>query len=402
MPPAQQQRGAPVQQQQHQVQHQQYSPEERNCLVMAYQQHRGTHNCFKKVTAIFSTKFPNTRVPIKCSIIKMWKKQQSKFTVHNLNSSVSPGDSHSGRKRTARSAHNIAAVKAVLDADAEKAADDPSINSCRRNVLGLNPSTWCRIANKDLQYHSYKLEQSHHLQPQDLPRRVSFAWHYINLSQADKNNVAYSDEATFSLDGEVNTQNIRRYAPRKEYGVDRGGKPEQFRHTKSKYPKKVMVFLGLHSSGQTFGLKMYQNQTIDGNEYWRLCRYECIPQLKQLNNPQGTLQGMTWQQDGAKVHRTRKVLAYFDGQFGDKMFAMDTIQGHDWPARSPDLNPLDYFCWGFLKSKVFTPKPNTMEELKNRIRQEVASLDPDMIKRACGDLKHRCRAVINSGGSFIE
>ena len=46
-----------------------------------------------------------------------------------------------------------------------------------------------------------------------------------------------------------------------------------------------MVFLGLHSSGQTFGLKFYENQTIDGDEYWRLCRYTCIPQLKQLNTP---------------------------------------------------------------------------------------------------------------------
>ena len=57
---------------------------------------------------------------------------------------------------------------------------------------------------------------------------------------------------------------------------------------------------------------------------------------------------MTWQQDGAKVHRTRKILTYLDGQFGSRMLAMDIIQGHDYPARSPDLNPLYFFfAWVF-------------------------------------------------------
>ena len=232
---------------------------------------------------------------------------------------------------------------------------------------------------------------------------MSFARHFLNLSITEKRNVAYSDEATFSLDGEVNTQNVRSHALKKQYGVNLGGKPSQFRHTTSKFPKKVMVFLDLHSSGQTFGLKLYENQTIDGEEYWRLyCRYTCVPQLKQLNNPRGTLQGITWQQDGAKVHRTRKVLAYLDGQFGEKMFAMETIQGQYWPARSPDLNPLDFFCWGYLNQKMFMPKPATMQQLKARIRQEVLNLDRDMIRRACADLTDRCQRVISSGGGFIE
>ena len=81
---------------------------------------------------------------------------------------------------------------------------------------------------------------------------------------------------------------------------------------------------------------------------------------------------------------------------------MDTIQGHDWPARSPDLNPLDFFCWGFLKSKVFSPKPQTMRELKARIIQEVADLDRSMIRRACADVANRCHKVLAAGGGYIE
>ena len=109
------------------------------------------------------------------------------------------------------------------------------------------------------------------------------------------------------------------------------------------------MFLGLHSSGKTFGLKFYENETVDGDAYYRLVRYTCIPQLKAINQPTiggptGTLDKIKWQQDGARVHRTKKVLGLLDGQFGENVIGMDSYRGQDWPARSPDLNPLDFFA----------------------------------------------------------
>ena len=111
---------------------------------------------------------------------------------------------------------------------------------------------------------------------------------------------------------------------------------------------------------------------------------------------------MIWQQDGARVHRTKRVLTYLDGQFSDRMIAMDSYRGHDWPARSPDCNSLDFFCWGFLKSKEFSPRPETMDQLKERIKQQVEMLDPAMIRRACMDVKVRCQKLIAPGGGYIE
>ena len=112
-------------------------------------------------------------------------------------------------------------------------------------------------------------------------------------------------------------------------------------------------------SGNTWGLKFNQNKTINGEEYYNLIRHKCVPELKQING--GSLDGMWFQQDGAKVHRTTKVLKYLDGQFGERM---DSIKGQDWPARSPDLNPLDFFAWDYIKSRVFRPKPVTNEIMK--------------------------------------
>ena len=73
---------------------------------------------------------------------------------------------------------------------------------------------------------------------------------------------------------------------------------------------------------------------------------------------------------------------------------MDSIRGRDWAARSPDLNPLDYFVWDYLKSKVVQPIHKTMTVLKNRIKVEVDNIGQDMVRRAVWDLRSRARRVL--------
>jgi hypothetical protein len=49
------------------------------------------------------------------------------------------------------------------------------------------------------------------------------------------------------------------------------------------------------------------------------------------------------------------------------------------PPRSTDLIPCDFFLWGYLKAKVYEQRPQTLEALKEVIRQEVAAITPEMI-----------------------
>ena len=178
-------------------------------------------------------------------MLKMVEKFGEKFTVQNCNSKASPGDSHSGHKRTARTPENIEAVRVAVTADRPKDLFDPSVVSSRRNGLGITSSTFGRIVKDDLKLHCYKLERRFEMYPGDKERRLAFARRIIVLSDQQLLNMAFSDEAYFSLDGEVNSQNYRRYAPK-------GERPAGFIHTTNKFPKKVMVFLGLHSSGKRF------------------------------------------------------------------------------------------------------------------------------------------------------
>ena len=149
-------------------------------------------------------------------------------------------------------------------------------------------------------------------------------------------------------------------------------------HKTTNFPKKLMVFLGLRGDGSSFSLKFMNQGTITSDSCYKLLRFNCIPQLKAGN--EGTLGGLWWQQDDASPHRTQKMMRYLDNQFGQNTLAMGSISGWDWAARSPDMNPLDFFAWGYLKSKVFEVggRPQNMAEMKAKITRVVNKLVPDM------------------------
>ncbi|GFT32494.1 putative transposable element [Trichonephila clavipes] len=53
----------------------------------------------------------------------------------------------------------------------------------------------------------------------------------------------------------------------------------------------------------------------------------------------------------------------------------------NWPPRSCDLTPLDYFLWGYVKSLVYADKPQTLEHLEDNIRRVIADIRPQMLEK---------------------
>ncbi|EZA55638.1 hypothetical protein X777_04330, partial [Ooceraea biroi] len=59
---------------------------------------------------------------------------------------------------------------------------------------------------------------------------------------------------------------------------------------------------------------------------------------------------------------------FLNRKFANRWIGRGTQRpNHLWPARSPDLNPVDFFLWGQLKSLVYATPIQNEEDLRNRI-----------------------------------
>ncbi|GFU77923.1 putative DD41D transposase [Trichonephila clavipes] len=96
----------------------------------------------------------------------------------------------------------------------------------------------------------------------------------------------------------------------------------------------------------------------------------------ELNNHD--FQEMWFQQDGATCHTARATIDLLKDTFGDRLISR--FVPVNWPPRSCDLTPLDYFLWGYVKSLVYADKPQTLDYLEDNIHRVIADIRPQMLK----------------------
>ncbi|XP_025406823.1 uncharacterized protein LOC112680823 [Sipha flava] len=75
-----------------------------------------------------------------------------------------------------------------------------------------------------------------------------------------------------------------------------------------------------------------------------------------------------------------------------------------WPARSPDLTPLDYFLWGHLKNIVYADPPIYVLDLKNKIRLSCNNIGEEQINASTSRefLKRLESCLEHQGGNFEQ
>ena len=53
----------------------------------------------------------------------------------------------------------------------------------------------------------------------------------------------------------------------------------------------------------------------------------------------------------------------------------------DWPPRSCDITPLDFYLWGYVKSKCFVDKLATIEALEANITEVIIEIPTEVLER---------------------
>ncbi|GFU98708.1 uncharacterized protein TNCV_112281 [Trichonephila clavipes] len=81
--------------------------------------------------------------------------------------------------------------------------------------------------------------------------------------------------------------------------------------------------------------------------------------IPELNNHD--VQELWFQQDGATCHTARATIDLLKDTLGDRLISR--FGPVNWPPRSCDSTPLDYFLWGYVKSLVYADKPQMLEKV---------------------------------------
>ena len=77
------------------------------------------------------------------------------------------------------------------------------------------------------------------------------------------------------------------------------------------------------------------------------------------------------------------------------MLALKAIRDESWAPSSPDLNPCDFFLWGYMKELVYKPLPTSLHQLKEKITLTFRN-------RAVYGMKKRAKKLVKTGGQVFE
>jgi len=72
-----------------------------------------------------------------------------------------------------------------------------------------------------------------------------------------------------------------------------------------------------------------------------------------------------------------------------------------WAPHSPDLNPLDFFLWGYAKDNVFKDCPSSLQELK-MLYPLLWMQSPKMCERVMNNFAVRLNACLNENEAHIK
>ncbi|GFW60117.1 uncharacterized protein TNCV_1389301 [Trichonephila clavipes] len=135
-----------------------------------------------------------------------------------------------------------------------------------------------------------------------------------------------------------------------------------------------------------------RNVTANDDRYRAMITNFFIPEL---NNHD--VQELWLQQDGATCHTARVTTDLLKDTFGDRLISR--FGPVNWPPRSCDLTPLDYFLWGYVKSLVYADTPQTLDHLEENICRVIADILPQMLEIVIENWTSRLDYIRASRGS---
>jgi transposase len=127
--------------------------------------------------------------------------------------------------------------------------------------------------------------------------------------------------------------------------------------------------------------------TLDGNGYIELLSSHLVPYLEQVRRH---VPGVMLYDDNARCHVAGPVAQYEQAH---------GIHRSDWPAQSPDLNPIEHL-WDYLDRQVRKREhlPTSRAEMVAALQEEWSRIPLDVVRNLISSMPNRTKAVIDAKG----
>lgn len=131
----------------------------------------------------------------------------------------------------------------------------------------------------------------------------------------------------------------------------------------------------------------FPSTRMDSAEYQSVLRCNLLPFIRRFRKSP-----MTFQQDNASVHVSNSTKAWF---------TTNKIKVLQWPACSPDCNPMENL-WGILTRKVYSENKqySSIQELKKSILSAWEGIEVETLEDLVKSMENRIFIVINKNGGY--
>lgn len=227
------------------------------------------------------------------------------------------------------------------------------------------------------------------LLPGDTERRKYFCLDIQARLLEDPNfldNIIWTDESNFSNNGMYNRNNNRIWSKEN---------PLRVTETNNQVRFSLNCWCGLLKN-RVFLIHFYQG-TLNTEKYLGILQ---ILRDEIRNLSAAEQENLIFQQDGAPAHNSRRATDFLNECFPTWIGTNGPIR---WPARSPDLTPLDFFFWGYVKDMLYKKRYENVGELQTELCHITSSVHHKMIRKSTGSgLIKRLAICVRQEGSHFE
>ena len=263
-------------------------------------------------------------------------------------------------------------------------------------ILGICRRSVQNIVKKDLHLKSVKRLRTPQSNAAARNRRLRRARELLRANtEASVRRMCFQDEKDFTLQVPLNRQNNRCYTQ----GTKRDIPIQRLCQPTNKFSQKLMVSCCVSYQGVTQPFFVNpQRSKVNGVTYTEHLQNDLLPGCTNMY-PRGNF---IFVQDGAPSHTSATCQGYLQAALGKRFLTKD-----HWPPNSPDCNPLDYYFWNEISTKVYEGRREPFKDL-NELRERIltvwaeATRDRNSLRRAIDQFLPRLRAVVQKKGYSIK